>query len=107
MAQDLVADAAQVRGPRPQIGVVQRLPRRHRAPHGGVPGKRRVFALVEHPGARRPQQRLVVEEQQVSVEDGGLVVARPPGHRIARPVDVIAGGGEGSLQGDPVGLAIA
>src|SRR5665811_423367 len=92
--QDLVADAPQVSGPGSLVWVVQRLPRggggRYRV--GPRPGG--VLPIPHDPPTRRAEQRLVLEEQQMGVEDRRVVLARPADHRGPSTADIVRGRAE-------------
>ena len=71
--EHLIADAAQVGRSGPKIRVAEGFPGRGRCAYGRGPCSRRRQAAGEDALARRRQQRLVLEEEQVRVEDRGLV----------------------------------
>ena len=104
--EHLVADAAQIRGPGPQVGVVQGIPRRGRRGHGLGPGAGGVEPSREDGVARRAQQGLVLQEQLVGVEDARLVRAGARCHRRPGLTHVPRRGGDRSLESGPLGRGV-
>ena len=86
--EHLLADVAQVRRPRALVRVLQRVPDGRGRGHRVRPGDGGGLAAVEDAGPRGGEERLVLQEQQVGVEDGRVLLARAAGHRRSRPPDV-------------------
>ncbi len=106
LSQHLVAHAAQVRGAGAQVPVVDRVPSGRGGRYSVGPGASRVLALLRDPREGRVQERVVLEQQQMSVEDRRVVVAGPAGHRTLRLADAFRHRGQGLPQGGHIGRAI-
>src|SRR5204863_7096944 len=81
---DLLRHAREVLRAGPHVLVVERAIVGGDRGGGVVPGLRRVLAFLEDRTAGGGEQRLVVEEEQMRVEDGRAVVARPRRDGVAR-----------------------
>ncbi len=93
--------------PRPEIVVVE-------APVAGchglgsrVPRLRRVEPVLEDGPSRRLEQRFVIEEEEMSVEDRRVVLARPGGDRLTCGLDLLPHALEGALERLPLRGRIA
>jgi hypothetical protein len=106
-SDNLVCHARQVLGASRQIVVVKA------AVVGGdglgrrMPGLGRVPPLLEDRASGRPQQRIVVEEEQMGVEDGRAVLAGSGFDRLPRGADLGADVLECSFERLPLRLGVA
>jgi hypothetical protein len=100
VAEHAAADVAHVGGALLQVGVAGVAVRARGGLDGDGPRLRGVAALVVDRASRRVEQRVVVEQEEVGVEDRGLGLARAGGDRRAGRADVgprrVAGGVEGA-----------
>jgi len=83
LAHHLARHAGQVLCPRAEILVIEVAVLGRNSLGRRVPGLRGVLALLEDRAPGGLEQCVVVEEEQVGVEDGGAVLARPGGDGLA------------------------
>ena len=76
VAEDLVADGADVVGPGPEVGVGELVEARRERVHGDAPGVLGHDGIAATISSGGTDELVVVEEEQVGVEDLGLVRLR-------------------------------
>ena len=102
VAQDLVADGADVRRPGPEVGVGELVEALGERVHGDAPGVLRHNGIAGDDLERGTDELIVVEEEQVGVEDLGLVGSGGASHVVSGRAELGTGRFEGDVQ--PFGL---
>src|SRR4029453_10505660 len=106
LAHHLARQAGQVLCPRAEILVIAVAVLGRNSLGRRVPGLRGVLALLEDRAPGGLEQCVVVEEEQVGVEDGGAVLARPGGDGLAGCLDLGAPPLDPPLQCLPLRLRV-